>query len=145
MECTFGAMYTKWGILWKPLQFRLKNNVIVVDSICRLHNFLIDNEDINNLHHRNTSDYIDEDMVDFLSKNDKDYIGIFCNDENISHTQKNTSSIKYASDLGRQLRDMYRDIFFQQNLYRPPTNWWYRDQFNRVCIQDEKEKITINK
>lgn len=88
VECAFGTMYTKWGILWKPLQFRLKHNVVVViDTICWLHNFLIDYEPDNNLQPSNSTDYIDEDMTRFLSKHDKDYIGIFCDEGNISHTK----------------------------------------------------------
>ena len=34
VECTFGSMYSTWGILWRPRQFSIQDNVMVVDSIC---------------------------------------------------------------------------------------------------------------
>merc|ERR1711862_543895 len=42
VECTFGEVDLRWGILWRPLQFSLKNNIHVIDACLRLHNFIID-------------------------------------------------------------------------------------------------------
>ncbi len=42
IECTFGEIDLRWGILWKPLHFSLDRNCKVIDACIRLHNFIID-------------------------------------------------------------------------------------------------------
>ena len=32
----------RWGILWKPLAFTMKNNIQIIDACLRLHNFIVD-------------------------------------------------------------------------------------------------------
>lgn len=41
VECTFGEVDLRWGILWKPLHFSLEHNCKVIDACIRLHNFII--------------------------------------------------------------------------------------------------------
>ena len=31
----------RWGILWRPLSFSLKNNIQIIDACLRLHNFIV--------------------------------------------------------------------------------------------------------
>ncbi len=40
MECTFGGIDLRWGILWRPLCFRLVQNINVIDACLCLHSFL---------------------------------------------------------------------------------------------------------
>ena len=42
MECAFGEIDLRWGILWCLLQFSLKTNIQVIDARMRLHNFIVD-------------------------------------------------------------------------------------------------------
>jgi hypothetical protein len=42
IECAFGALYKRWGVLWRPLSCSLKHNVLVVQACFALHNFCID-------------------------------------------------------------------------------------------------------
>ena len=44
IECTFGIFVYRWGILRKPLssRFGMKKIVLLVECLCRLHNYLID-------------------------------------------------------------------------------------------------------
>ena len=42
VECTFGEVDLRWGILWKPLNLSLKNNIKVIDACLRMHNFIVD-------------------------------------------------------------------------------------------------------
>ena len=42
VECAFGEIDMRWGILWKPLKFNLVNSIQVIDACLRLHNFIVD-------------------------------------------------------------------------------------------------------
>ena len=42
MECAFGEIDLRWGILWRPLKFALELNCKVIDACMRLHNFIVD-------------------------------------------------------------------------------------------------------
>ena len=42
IECAFGEIDLRWGILWRPLKFSLKHNIAVIDACMRLHNFIVD-------------------------------------------------------------------------------------------------------
>eukprot|EP00457_Paulinella_chromatophora_P007336 gb/GEZN01007359.1/.p1 GENE.gb/GEZN01007359.1/~~gb/GEZN01007359.1/.p1 ORF type:complete len:501 (+),score=25.03 gb/GEZN01007359.1/:73-1503(+) len=41
-ECGFGMVVRKWGIFWKPMEFKLQNVPIVIATAFKLHNFFID-------------------------------------------------------------------------------------------------------
>ena len=42
IERVFGVMYQRWGILWRPLLYKLQIIPLIMYAICRLHNFLIE-------------------------------------------------------------------------------------------------------
>mmetsp|Transcript_2909 Transcript_2909/g.4531 ORF Transcript_2909/g.4531 Transcript_2909/m.4531 type:complete len:204 (-) Transcript_2909:1006-1617(-) len=42
VECAFGEICNRWGILWKPLGFSLKHNTQIIDACLRLHNFNVE-------------------------------------------------------------------------------------------------------
>jgi len=42
IECTFGEIDQRWGILWRPLRFSMKHNTQIIDACIRLHNFIVD-------------------------------------------------------------------------------------------------------
>jgi hypothetical protein len=46
VERAFGIMYARWGILWRPIQFKFEKIPKIVMACCRLHNFLIDVRDL---------------------------------------------------------------------------------------------------
>lgn len=41
IERCFGVFVARWGILWKPMRFSLKNIMKILHALCRLHNFCI--------------------------------------------------------------------------------------------------------
>jgi hypothetical protein len=42
VECAFGEIDHRWGILWRPLQFSLDLTCKVMDACMCLHNFIVD-------------------------------------------------------------------------------------------------------
>ena len=45
IERAFGVLVARWGVLWRALRASLKNNILVVRTVVRLHNFCIDEGD----------------------------------------------------------------------------------------------------
>jgi hypothetical protein len=41
VECAFGEIELRWGILWRPLQCSLAHNCQIIDACMRLHNFIL--------------------------------------------------------------------------------------------------------
>ena len=39
VERTFGLLYARWGILWRPLRIKFDNLSLLLHTLCRLHNF----------------------------------------------------------------------------------------------------------
>ena len=49
VERLFGVTYQRWGILWRPILYKLTFVPIIMLCICRLHNFLVDVKDMENI------------------------------------------------------------------------------------------------
>jgi hypothetical protein len=49
IECTFGELVMRWGILWRRLQFSLRSAGSVINACSHLHNFLVDERENDNL------------------------------------------------------------------------------------------------
>ena len=49
VECAFGEIDMRWGIFWKKLAFDLNHSVTIIDAALRLHNFLVDYRDQQNI------------------------------------------------------------------------------------------------
>jgi hypothetical protein len=42
IECAFGILVRRWGVLWRPLEMRFNRRAAVAGACMRLHNFCID-------------------------------------------------------------------------------------------------------
>lgn len=47
IECTFGEIVRRWGILWRTMRFSVTAAGKIVNACCLLHNFLIDQRNEN--------------------------------------------------------------------------------------------------
>ena len=99
-ECTFGALYNIWGILWRPLLFSLHHNGVVIDSICRLHNFIIKYDMEHNIDPDETVNYLAKDLISNLNSIDDHYIGILYNDQ----IHKKTRYVFKECNKGKRIR-----------------------------------------
>ena len=61
MECTFGEVDLRLGIVWKKLGFLLENNTCITDACLCLHNFIIDYRKETGTSTRPESSIFDED------------------------------------------------------------------------------------
>ena len=69
VECCFGKVDRRWGILWGPLQGKLSKKKYVIDACLRLHNFIIDEQESNTCHHE--EDFTEETSERFWMKQGK--------------------------------------------------------------------------
>ena len=135
VECAFGEMYKRWGILWRPLAFRLQHNMKIIDSVLRLHNYIIQYEMDNDIRtfDRNDDMFINMEMSRFFSANIDNFVGIFTDDE-VANEEDDMSSNhmnKMLLQLGKDLRDKICDAMESDGLRRS-VRTIRRDEFNIV-------------
>ncbi len=46
VEQAFGILFNRWGILWRPLSYKLVDSLPIISAVMRLHNFCVDRGDI---------------------------------------------------------------------------------------------------
>ena len=142
VECAFGEMYKRWGILWRPLSFKLNNSIRIIESIFRLHNFIIQFELDNNIRTFNQNDhnYMSEEMLRQISVNISDFLGYFDDEQIMPNEKKNRDSKHDKKDkelfnLGKELREKICNAIESDGLRRPKTNI-RRDEFNIVYCDE---------
>ena len=47
IECTFGEIVMRWGMLWRRMGFNLQHTGTILQTMCLLHNYLVENRDDN--------------------------------------------------------------------------------------------------
>ena len=142
VECAFGEIDLRWGILWSPLRFSLKHNVNVIDACMRLHNFIVDWRE-ENVVAASASEVdlsiFDEDHRRFMAVYPSiDNIGVHggeeddCLDENGNRLRggRPSNMHKEVTDLGIKVRQTLCDDIARKKLVRPPINWFRTN--NRV-------------
>lgn len=81
VECTFGEVDLRWGILWRTLGFSLEHNTKIIDACMRLHNFIVDFRE----EHSDVGpdrEIFDEDCRRFMAVNpDLDFDGVVGGDD----------------------------------------------------------------
>ena len=141
VECAFGEIDLRWGILWRSLKFSLKTNCAVIDACMRLHNFIVDNRQSSNM------DLIDREIFDdecrlFYAVHPAYDEGVNSGEEDVrrdkdghvSRGGRPSNTEKNCSNLGKTLRNMLRDEIARQGLIRPQTNY-YRER-NHMFMDD---------
>jgi hypothetical protein len=51
VERTFGLLYSRWGILWRPLRVKFDNLALILHTLCRLHNYCMQDTHVSKLSH----------------------------------------------------------------------------------------------
>ena len=142
MECAFGEIDLRWGILWRRLQFSLKMNCKVIDACMRLHNFIVDFRD-EHLSQSGSRDSLEMDRMVFsdemrrflsinLNEENEEVLGVHGGEKEIwrndefepSQGGRPRTADKECEKVGRVWRDKIRDEITRQQLVRPRTNWF---------------------
>jgi len=131
VEYTFGEIDLRWGILWRPLCFRLVQNIKVIDACLRLHNFIKKFEfGCNSCPAISDNTIFNEDSRRFFLHNT--YSGLCGGEEDLCHNEDGTISLggrpssndKQSSANGKQIRDNICEMIKTRQLERPKVNWF---------------------
>ncbi|KAL7545061.1 hypothetical protein ACHAWF_014107 [Thalassiosira exigua] len=136
VECAFGEIDLRWGILWRPLKFTLKHNINVIDACMRLHNFIVDYREAT----RVISDVeeidraiFDDDCRRYLANHpDMDEFGVFGGEEDDRLDENGNQHIggrptkneEESRKHGKTVRQALCDQIAAKKLVRPPSNWY---------------------
>jgi hypothetical protein len=137
VECAFGEIDLRWGILWKELEYSLELNCTVIDVCMRLHNFIVEyrNSDRMDVLDR---DVFNDDCRRFFAINPSINEGVSGGEDgirldehgNVLRGGRPSNAEKDSSEWGKNWRNIIRDEIARQKLIRPPQNY-YREK-NRV-------------
>ena len=134
VECAFGEVDLRWGILWKPLRFSLRNNIRIIDVCMRLHNLIVDYREsaaVDDAPYER--ELFDDECRRFLAVNaDMEEGGVHGGESDIQRDAnfepyrggRPTSAESASEKLGRNWRDAHRDSISAQRLVRPLSNWY---------------------
>ena len=111
IECCFGELHQRWGILWRPLRFNLSKNIIVIDAGMRLHNYIIDYDILMNTNHGTIDhSFYDIEAMNFMAVNPLDVFGVFGDGRtNSEHLGRPTRLINILKEEGKLLRQHHCD------------------------------------
>ena len=145
IECCFGELHQRWGILWGPLKFSLNKNIIIIDSVMRLHNYIIDYDIKNGTSNRKLDvQYFDNEAIQYMNSKPDEIFGVLGNDENSVFRGKHTRFMKQLTTEGKQLRDHQCSMMHVIGLKRPKANY-FRNKMNRVVNDsDDSDDETIS-
>ena len=133
VECAFGEVDLRWGILWRPLKFSLINNTSVIDACMRLHNFIVDFREATNSCETMERSVFDDDNRRFLAASSSLEVGgVHGGEEDIRrdangniHTGGRPTKAETASTAyGRYWRLSICDEIARRKLERPRSNWY---------------------
>jgi hypothetical protein len=135
VECCFGEIDLRWGILWRELNYALNVNCKIIDACMRLHNFIVE--------HRNEDESIFAESLDFEIFDDdcrrfyavdpfRNNEGVYGGEQDVrrdadgSNAQGGRPTRMEASstNVGKTWRDRHRDEIRRQGLVRPSANWY---------------------
>ena len=134
VECAFGEIDMRWGILWRPLQFMLSKNIKVIDAALRLHNFIVSRREENDTTTEEFEGYAQESL-DFLRDNPYEEIGVL-NESSVENEWGRLPRVEEANKIvGTNTREKIKETLKCCGYKRPTLSTgaaWYRDRFNRV-------------
>lgn len=120
IECAFGEVVMRWGILWRTLNFDPKKNQQIIQVAMLLHNFIIEHREYgvntDNHYFSNFDDahLIKEPFQDILTNKTGESPCALVTDNNEPHLGGRRSQIEVASaEKGVSLRNCFNFIVYQ--------------------------------
>ena len=155
VECCFGEVDRRWGILWGPIEGNLKGKTLIVDACLRLHNYILEQKELEG----NGID-LDLDEIELLDES-RDVFNLknptapatFVRWADIREANKNaTYQLLIANNEdeeqlrleGKLIRDQITEELWGKGLRRPESSIqdiYIRDRHNRaVATVEDCEK-----
>ena len=124
VECAFGEIDRRWGILWKRLEGKLESHQYTIDSCLRLHNFIVNFRERNGLgsedDDREERAMLEMATDDFMDLNPLETVGAF-SDDCLEAQQRGRPSHEEVEEreIGKKIRNKFRDALWRAGLARP--------------------------
>jgi hypothetical protein len=147
VECTFGEVDRRWGILWRPLEGNLAQHKYTIDSCLKLHNFIVDFREEGCIHNESAAvgkprfyemDELNVATDQFMINNPFGMVGVFEeeDDQTIAQAGRRTNKETIMRERGKKLRENICLILFQRGLSRPRTDPTIsrRDRHHRTVL-----------
>ena len=156
VECCFGEVDRRWGVLWKPLVGKLKSHKHTIDACLRLHNFIVDYREENkaskdshprniggSLHAHFYDNYDEEEELNraserFLLEHPFHSFGGRSGDENAQREGqrgRRSNILNELRDEGVMFRDKISYELHRRGMVRPAkSQTGRRDQFYRPVM-----------
>lgn len=120
IECLFGELVMRCGLLWKPLQYPLDMCCNIIRSAALLHNFLVDareNRDIGQMEKD-----LDDELISWSSEDGLLTFPLVTDNNEPAPTGCKTSSAMKSDDEGKELRKKLCYSLLQEGKIRPMSN-----------------------
>ena len=149
VECCFGEVDRRWGVLWRPLEGSLEKKKFLVDACLRLHNFILDERDIEDSS-ENGAEFSEEEEIELLNEASEEF-GLrnpgcfnsmnFDGQDPTPHDHQQNGIATEMRNEGKLVRNRLRDELWSKGFRRPSEsdknkNVVRRDKYNRVVDPD---------
>jgi len=144
VECAFGEIDRRWGILWKALEGELSGHKYTIDSCLRLHNFIVEyrlskekttEEDSYELQE------LERASNDFYGSNPLETPGVYAEDVLDTVVGRPTCRETMLREHGKQLRDRLCKGLENAGMARPTSGGKsssaHHDRYNRMVCNEK--------
>ena len=129
VECCFGEIDRRWGILWRPLMGKLKNHKNTIDACLRLHNFIVDYRETKkgnvNFEGNDENEELNRASDMFLAMNPFHAFGNDTNESTMdeyAQRGRRSNRIQNLTNQGKEFRDNLCKEFENEGMSRPIRN-----------------------
>lgn len=143
VECAFGEIDLRWGILWKPLKFSLTMNCPIIDACMRLKKFIVEHrcDDTSGMDAVDV-DIFNDDAQQYFAVHPNEEQGVFGGEADVQRSENGnvfsggqpTLTEVNSRDVGKKWRDKHRNEIAQRQLAWPVSNWY---RCNNRSVEDE--------
>lgn len=154
VECCFGEVDRRWGVLWSPLQGKLDKKKYVIDACLRLHNYIIDDRE-----NTTSCDFEDEEFTEeeqqlleegrdeFLLNASSSGMGLLRSTGVNNGTSMGVDESNDEGELrleGRLVRDDIRNELWRKGYRRPTSSTVVSSSENIVFEMSSDEEDDCN-
>lgn len=123
IECTFGEIYRRFGVFWRPLGGGLKEHRYTIEACLRLHNFIVDYREELKLKGSEVNDDLDSDELEyslqtFQLEQPFENMGVVLGD-NMRPSGRPAADEVFERDRGVALRDIMAHRIKMAGIARP--------------------------
>ena len=122
IECTFGEIYRRFGVFWRPLAGNLKEHRYTIEACFRIHNFIVDYREFLKKQGWEVNDNLDNEELQYSFESyrlEHPFISVGVVGDNLRAPGRPGSDEVYERDRGVVLRDILTHRIKMAGIARP--------------------------